>query len=71
MQAILIFPLPRHWMNATRKNMGLKVVNMKRLWLRDNYSNFHDSFIAKHADNVHELCRIMTTPRGCEGNAEV
>lgn len=63
MQAILIFPLPLHWLNAMRKNMGLKVVNMKRIWLRDNYSNFHDSFIAKHADNIHELCNTMTTLR--------
>ena len=64
MQAILIFPLPPLlWMDAMRKNMGLKVVNMKRIWLRDNCSNFHDSVIAKHADNVHELCNIMTTPR--------
>lgn len=46
--------------------MGLKVVNMKRIWLGDNYSNFHDSFIAKHADNVHELCSIMTTLRDAE-----
>lgn len=50
-------------MDAMRKNMALKVVNMKRIWLRDNYSNFHDSFIAKHADNVHELGNIMTTLR--------
>ncbi len=63
MQAILIFPLPLPWKDAMRKNMGLKVVNMKRIWLRDNYSNFHDSFIAKYADNVHELCSIMTTLR--------
>ena len=63
MQAILIFPLALLWMNAMRKNMGLKVVNMKRIWLRDNYTNFHDSFIAEHADNVRELCSIMTTPR--------
>lgn len=66
MQAILIFPLPLLWMNATRKNTALKVVNMKRVWLRDNYSNFHDSFIAKHADNVRELCSIMTTQREAE-----
>lgn len=67
MQAILIFPPPLLWMDAMRKNTGLKVVNMKRIWLRDNYSNFHDSFIAKHADNVRELCSIMTTPRGAGG----
>lgn len=53
-------------MNAVRKNTGLKVVNMKRVWSRDNYSNFHDSFIAKHADNVREPCCIMTTPRDAE-----
>lgn len=49
-------------MDAMRKNMASKVVNMKRIWLRDNCSNFHDSFIAKHADNVHELCSVMTVP---------
>lgn len=46
-----------------RKNMGLKVVNMNRIWLRDKYSNLHDSFLAKHGDNVHEPCNKMTTPR--------
>lgn len=50
-------------MNAMRKNMGLKVVNMKRTWLRDNYSNFHDSFLAKPGDNVHEPGNKMTTLR--------
>lgn len=62
MQAILIFPLPLLWMSAMRKNMGCKVVNMKRIWLRYNCSNFHDSFIAERADKVHELCNVMTTP---------
>lgn len=47
--------------------MDLKVVNMKRIWLRDNCSNFHDSLIAKHVDNVRELCNIMTTLEGCRG----
>lgn len=61
MQAILIFPLPLLWMTAMSKNMGCKVVNMKRIWLRDNSNNFHDSFIANHADNVYELCNMMTT----------
>mgnify|MGYP001440529112 CR=1 FL=1 len=66
MQAILIFPLALLWTNAVRKNTGFKVVNMHRIWLRDNCSNFHDSFIAKHADNVRELCSMMTTPRDAE-----
>lgn len=49
------------------KNTGSKVVNMKRIWLRDNCSNFHDSFIAKRADKVGELCSTMTTQRFCRG----
>lgn len=40
---------------------------MERIWLGDNYSNFHDSFIAKHADNVHELSGMMLTMRDAEG----
>lgn len=61
MQAILIFPLPLHWMTAMRKNTGREVANMKRIRLRDDCSNFRDLFVVKHADNVCELCSGMTT----------
>lgn len=50
-----------------RKNMGLKVVNMKRIWLRDNYSNFYDSFIAKHADNGPWTLQHNDDTEGCRG----
>lgn len=56
MEAILPLPLLFHWIDSVRKNMALKVVNMKRIWLGVNYTNFHDSFIAWHTDSVHELC---------------
>lgn len=63
----MLLPLLFLWMDAVRKNMALKVVNMKRICLKVNYTNFHDSFLAWHTNSVHELCLKDDDREGCRG----